>query len=151
MTEKAIRASKIVTLLEEGSSQCYVSQQLGVSRSTVQRTWQRFQETGSLTRRRGSGRKRCTELRDDRFVVSRALRNRKVSYFNLKNNLEEVRGVRVSLWTVRRRLLEVDIHSRRPVRGPTLCPRHCVVRVRFARNCALRTDEIGRASCRERV
>ncbi|CAH2092468.1 unnamed protein product [Euphydryas editha] len=103
MVDKVIKASKIIALLEEGCSTCLVAQRLNVSRSTVQRTWQRYQETGSVKRRPGSGRKTCTEPRDDRFLVSQALRNRKSSYVDLKNTLEEVRNVQISLWTVRRR------------------------------------------------
>lgn len=135
MAEKAMRASKIIALLEEGCSQCYVSQRLNVSRSTVQRTWTRYQETGSVQRRQGSGRKRCTQPRDDRFLVTQALRNRKCSYIDLKRNLEEVRGAQVSLWTVRRRLLAADIRSRRPARAPKLLREHRIARLRFARNC----------------
>ncbi|CAH2107302.1 unnamed protein product [Euphydryas editha] len=99
MVDKVIKTSKIIALLEEGCSQCFVAQRLNVSRSTVQRTWQRYQETGSVKRRPGSGRKTCTEPRDDRFLVSQALRNRKSSYVDLKNTLEEVRNVQISLWT----------------------------------------------------
>lgn len=141
MSDKVIRAGKIIALLEEGCSQTYVSQRLNVSRSTVQRTWQQYQETGSVKRRPGSGRKRCTEPRDDRFLVSQALRNRKASSVDLKKSLEEVRGVEVSLWTVRRRLLAANIRSYRPARGPKLLREHRVARLQFARNCASWTLE----------
>lgn len=140
MADKTIIAGNIVSLLQEGCTQCYVSERFGVSRSTVQRTWTRFQETGSLKRRPGSGRKRCTEPRDDRYIVSQALRNRKSTYNNIKNNLEDVRNVSVSVWTVRRRLLEVDIHSRRPARGPKLLRGHRIARLRFSQNYATWTD-----------
>lgn len=141
MADKIVRASKIIALLEEGCSQCFVAQSLNVSRSTVQRTWQRYQETGSMKRRPGSGRKPSTEPRDDRFLVSQALRNRKSSYVDLKNNLEDVRNVQVSLWTVRRRLLAANLHSRRPARGPKLLREHRVVRLHFAQNCVSWTQE----------
>lgn len=141
MVDKVVKATKIIALLEEGCSQCYVARRLNVSRSTVQRTWQRYQETGSVKRRPGSGRKPCTQPRDDRFLVSRALRNRKSSFVDLKNNLQEVRNVHISLWTVRRRLLVANIRSHRPARGPKLLREHRVHRLRFARNCELWTQE----------
>lgn len=130
---QSLSDSKIIELLEEGCSQCYVSQRLNVSRSTVQRTWTRYQEKGSVQRRQGSGGKRCTQPRDDRFLVTQSLRNRKCSYIDLKKNLEVVRGAQVSLWTVR--LLVADIRSRRPARAPKLLHEHRIARLRFARNC----------------
>lgn len=141
MVDKVIKASKIIALLEEGCSQCFVAQRLNVSRSTVQRTWQRYQETGSIKRRPGSGKKTCTEPRDDRFLVSQALRNRKSSYVDLKNSLEEVRNEQITLWTVRRRLLAANIHSHRPARGLKLLRGHRVARLSFARNCVSWTHE----------
>ncbi|CAH0730597.1 unnamed protein product, partial [Brenthis ino] len=72
MADKTIIAGNIVTLLQEGCTQCYVSERFGVSRSTVQRTWTRFQETDSLKKRPGSERKRCTEPRDDRYIIPTA-------------------------------------------------------------------------------
>jgi hypothetical protein len=45
----------------------------------VQNVYQRYEETGLITRRPGSGRKRITIQRDDRFLVSTSLPNRTAS------------------------------------------------------------------------
>lgn len=105
---------------DKGCSQCYMAHRLNVHRSTVQRTWQRYRETGFVKRRTNSGRKPYTEPRDDHFLVSQALRNRKSSYVDLKKILEEVRDVEISIWTVRRRLLAANIRTHRPARGPKI-------------------------------
>lgn len=47
MTDKAIRAGKLIALLEDSFWQTYVSQLLSVSNSTIQRTCQRYKKPGS--------------------------------------------------------------------------------------------------------
>ncbi|XP_050684008.1 uncharacterized protein LOC126978925 [Leptidea sinapis] len=141
MVDRTITASKIIALLVEGCSQCYIFQRLNVSCLTFQRTWQQHQEIGSVSRRPGSGRKLYPEAQDDSFLVNQALRNRKSSYVDLKKILEEVRGLQTSLWTVRRRLLAANIFSRRPARGAKQLRERRVARLSFARNCATWTQE----------
>jgi transposase len=70
--------NKAVTLREEGHSQRYVAQQLGVVQGTVWKLWKRYRETGTVTRRAGTGRKRKTTVGDERFLRLQALRNRHI-------------------------------------------------------------------------
>lgn len=70
-------AAQVVALIQSGRNQSQVGRQLNLSRSAVRRVY-RFLETGSYHRRRGSGRHRVTSRRDDRFVVTTALRNRQL-------------------------------------------------------------------------
>jgi len=46
-------SARIVALLEEGFSQRYVAERLGINQSTVSRIWNRFRETGRYGRRIG--------------------------------------------------------------------------------------------------
>lgn len=125
--------ARAIALIEDGRSQYYAARVLGVSRCSVQRAVERFRETGSYTRRVGSGRRRCTTAQDDRFLTLRVLRNRDTTAVSARNELQEVRGVAVSERTVRRRLQEYGLSARRPANGPELTREHRVERMRFAR------------------
>jgi transposase len=57
-----------LALVEDGDSIRYVANAIGAPFITDHRAVRRFQETGQYTRRPGSGRKRATTLRDDRFL-----------------------------------------------------------------------------------
>ena len=133
MDHRTALAAKVVALVEDGRSQRYVAERLAIGRTRVQRIYQRFQETGSLERRAGSGRKKATSQRDDRFIVSKVLRDRHTTAVKVKNLLQEVRNVDVSEWTVRRRLREANLKTYKPAKGPKLLPRHKVARLQFAR------------------
>jgi transposase len=113
---------------------CYVAQSLGITQSCscVRRPWGRFLETGSYSRRPGTGRQRCTIARDDRFLTLAILRNRTMTAVEVRNRLAEVRDVHVSDRTIRRRLSEVDLMARRPAHGPELTRQHRVNRLAFA-------------------
>lgn len=123
----------IVALLQDGRSQCYVSRRFGCSRSTVQRVYLRFLETGSYARRPGSSRPRISSNRDDRFITNLSLRNRHLTAVQIRNELQHVRNVNISERTVRRRLNEANLFCRRPATGPELTREHRVARLRFAR------------------
>lgn len=124
--------SKIVALIEDGRSQRYVSRTLEIPRTTVQDAWNRYLETGTCERRAGSGRKRVTTLVDDRFLVLNTLRDRRSTAVQLQHRLLTVRGIQISERTIRRRLVESGLNSRRPATGPQLLPRHRRARLQFA-------------------
>lgn len=126
-------AARAVALIEDGRSQRYVANLLGVSQANIHRTYRRFTETGNYTRRPGSGMTRSTLPRDDRFLHLFILRNRDATAVQARNRLEDVREVNVSERTVRRRLNEVGLIARRPANGPELLPHHRVTRLQFAR------------------
>lgn len=125
--------ARIVALIEDGRSQRYVSDTLGIPRTTVQDAWNRYMETGNFTRRVGSGRKRKTNAIDDRFIVLNTLRNRRITAFQNQHLLQAVRRTQVSERTIRRRLKENSLSARRPATGPQLLPRHRRARLQFAR------------------
>lgn len=128
---EAVRA---MTLLEEGYSQRQVARIIGCHHTTIGRTLQRFNETGSNTRRPGQGRPRATTERDDRFLRLHALRTRQVTSSEMSSLLQSTRNVSISAPTVRRRLNEFGLSSRRVASGPLLTRDHRVARLRFARD-----------------
>lgn len=126
-------AAQVIALLQSGMRQCDVARQLNLSRFRVRRVYQRFLQTGGYIRRRGSGRIRCTSERDDRFIVSTSLRNRFSNAVQLQQQLQATRRRAVSVSTVRRRLKEKDIMSRRAATGPKLTAQHRQARLQFGR------------------
>ncbi|KAF2899460.1 hypothetical protein ILUMI_06715 [Ignelater luminosus] len=67
---------------------------------------------------------------DDRFLVLNTLRNRHLTSVETKNQL---RGTKVSVWTVWQRLQEVGLKACWPATGPKLLRCHRVARLQFAR------------------
>ncbi|EFN73729.1 Transposable element Tcb2 transposase, partial [Camponotus floridanus] len=104
---------------------------LNVPRTTVQRVYNRYMETGGYNRRPGSGRLRCTTAQDDQYIVVSALRNRRITSIEIKNNLQQFE-VEVSDDTIRRGLAEENIQCRRPVLVPALKRGHREARLNFA-------------------
>lgn len=127
-------AAAIVALLQDGRGERYVAQQYHISNSTVHRIFTRFLETGAYTRRPGTGPQRRTNAHDDRFIILQSLRNRRATAVEIRNRLHHVRNTNVSERTVRRRLGEANLTSRRPATGPELLRRHRIARLQFARN-----------------
>ena len=111
----------------------YVAGVLGVNASTIQRTYQRYRDLGTYTRRPGSSHRRATSARDDRFLRIQVLRNRHTTAVEARGRLEQATGVHVSVWTARRRLQEGGLLARRPAMGPLLTRQHHTAYVDFAR------------------
>ncbi|XP_018306453.1 uncharacterized protein [Mycetomoellerius zeteki] len=125
-TINAEMAAQVVALIEDGRSRRYVAEALDLSVSTVQRACARYLETNSFQRKPGSGRPRCTNNNDDRFIVLNSLRDRHRTSVQIRNNLRDVRNTNVSVYTVWRRLAEQNLFSRKPVAVPLLQRRHRV-------------------------
>lgn len=124
---------KVVTLIEEGEKIRGVARRLNVSPSVVSRVYNRYLATGSFRRRPGQGRKRKTTAAQDRFLISCALRRRVSTARDLQSELRRAHGLQVCSETVRKRLCESNLRSRRPLRKPRLTVQHKVRRLAFAR------------------
>ena len=111
----------------------YVAGVLGVNASTIQRTYQRYRDLGTYTKRPGSSHRRATSARDDRFLRIHVLRNWHTTAVEARGRLEQATGVHVSVWTARRRLQEGGLLARRPAMGPLLTRQHHTAYVDFAR------------------
>jgi transposase-like protein len=66
----------IIALWQEGLSQQVIGDKLGVSRWTVKRWIQRYEETGGVERQKGSGSKRKTTPEEDHRLTRVARENR---------------------------------------------------------------------------
>ena len=119
---------RVVTLCQEGLSSREVSRRLRVNQSDVARTWG---DTGTVDDMRLSGCPKATTAVDDRYLRISARRNPESNATMLNNAFRAAIGRCVSTQTVRNRLHDVQLHSRRPWRGPYLTPTHHAARYRW--------------------
>ena len=128
----AFDRARIIALHQKHFSNHAISNRLGISRSSVIRIVNLYEETGSVDRRRGTSRPRVTTERDDRYVTNFVRRNRTVSVTALRGHFLMTYRRPISSTTIRRRLHAADLRSRRVLRVPRLLPRHIAARLQWA-------------------
>ena len=127
------RAQK-VALHKTGLSQRQISEQLGVSKSSVQRAIEKFNMEGIYNNRKKSGRPRKTTPRDDNTMKRIVAQSSTSSCKSVRANLLR-KGTNVSISTISRRLsTEFGLKSYKPVKKPRLTPTMKKKRLEFARN-----------------
>ena len=114
--EEQIRA---VGMLEAGAIQRVVAETLQTGQNVISRLWSRYRATGDVAERH-SGRNRITTPRQDRFLQNIARRQPNITAMQMVQRLQSDHKLLVSDQTVRRRLHEAGLHSRRPLRVPAL-------------------------------
>uniref|UniRef100_A0A2A4J5V2 Tc1-like transposase DDE domain-containing protein n=1 Tax=Heliothis virescens TaxID=7102 RepID=A0A2A4J5V2_HELVI len=134
-------AARAVALLQEGESQRSVAIRIGVSRRAIRNVWERYQETGSVARRPGTGRTRATTSHEDRYIRLTARRERTVTARTLQTRLRRSTGTRVSDQTIRNRLHEDGQRFRVRAVRLKLTRAHRAASLRFAREHLIWTME----------
>lgn len=114
--EEMLRA---VGMLEAGSIQSEVAEAMGTGQSVISRLWSRYRVTGEVVERH-RGPSRITTRTQDRFLQIAARMHPNVTAMQLVQRLQREHQLLVSDQTVRRRLHEVNLHARRPLRVPPL-------------------------------
>lgn len=129
-TSEMLRA---VGMIEGGQSQSHVARELNTSRSVINRLWLRYQVTGDV-KERHQGRGRKTTARQDRFLVLHTKRHRNITARQVVSVLQGTHGILVSDQTVRNRLHEASLFSRRPLRVPALRRNNRAARLTWAQD-----------------
>ena len=94
----------------------------------LQKKW----ETGSVTDRRITGRKRITTKREDRLITQISLADRTKTTPRIQASLGEHHGRALSVSTIQRRLREVGLKAYRARKKPRLTQQHRRKRFEFA-------------------
>ncbi|GFT54254.1 transposable element Tcb1 transposase [Trichonephila clavipes] len=116
-----------------------VSEELGITQSVISRLWQRFQDDGNVNRCYSTSRPRVITPNEDRYLTVTAERNRRSMASDLSRQLSSATGMTVSRQTVYRRLGDIGLYARRPVRCVLLTTTHCRLRLTWSREHALWT------------
>ncbi|KFM57432.1 Transposable element Tcb2 transposase, partial [Stegodyphus mimosarum] len=124
---------RIVGMMEVGWSLRRVARQLGHSDCVVGRCWDQWTREMSCTQRPGSGRPRQTSCREDRPIVRNESVQPTASSAAIQAQVESSLGAPVSSRTIRRRLAEGQLASRRPLRVLPLMPTHRRLRLEWCR------------------
>ncbi|GFV81478.1 transposable element Tcb2 transposase [Trichonephila clavipes] len=107
---------RIIGRLECERTQLEVSEELGIAQSVISRLWQRFQNDGNVSRCYSTGHSRVTTPNEYRYLAVAAKRNRRNTASGLSRQISSATGTTVSRQTVYRRLGNIDLYARRPVR-----------------------------------
>ena len=119
-----------IGMLHSWLSQRHVANVLGVSQSVVSRMWNRFITTGNV-RHLHAGGARTNEVQD-RFLVVQARRHRFDNATTLRRDFQNTTGVRISTHTIRNRLHDAGLRSRRPAIRVPLTRYHVQMRLAWA-------------------
>ncbi|GFU21311.1 DUF4817 domain-containing protein [Trichonephila clavipes] len=119
--------------VEAGWSNRRIGRHLGRSDMVVARCWQQWITEGRVYRRGGSGRPRNTNDSEDRAIRRVATSAPTTSLASIQRHLPPSRHPVPSRETIRRRLTEVGLRSRRPLRRLPLTPHHRQCRLDFCR------------------
>ncbi|EFA07092.1 hypothetical protein TcasGA2_TC010082 [Tribolium castaneum] len=111
-------------MIEGGRLQAEVAHHFNVSQSVISRLRHRYNETGAVAERPRSGRPRSITPAEDRFLTISARREPFSTCRMLWERLINAADINISIETVRRRLGEVHLASRRPLRRVPLTPEH---------------------------
>ncbi|GFX31726.1 HTH_38 domain-containing protein [Trichonephila clavipes] len=113
---------RIIGLREAGWSNRRIGRHLGRSDMVVARCWQQWITEGRVYRHGGSGRPRNTNDREDRAIRRVATSAPTTPLASIQRHLPPSRHPVPSRETIRRRLTEVGLRSRRPLRRLPLTP-----------------------------
>lgn len=128
---------KVKAFQEEGYSQRQIAAKMKISRCAVQNS---LREGGS--KRKNCGRKRVTNIRQDRQIKFMVQTSPTISSANISTQLNDDLSINVSSRTIRRRLSkEMDLKARRPARKPLMTEKQRLARIRFCKTHASKSAE----------
>ena len=127
-------ANRAIGMLQSSRTQQNVAQEFNVSQSVISRLQTRFNATGSVAERPRVGGPRKTTAAEDRYVTLNARRNPRSTCRHLSQTLFNATRTQVSIETIRRRLNDANLRSRRLLRRVPLTPHHMRTRLQWARD-----------------
>lgn len=112
--------ANVVVLADQGHKIRDIAIRVGCSHTAVIKILRKKAETGSVERKKGSGRPRKTTIVEDNFLCLNSKRHRFKTASAIRNDLVHMRGTEVSVRTIRRRLVEGGLYARKSAQKPIL-------------------------------
>lgn len=129
----AEKRSQIVILKKTGKSYAEIAKILKISRSGVQKCWQRFIQTRSNKNRSGRGRTRKTSKRDNSHILLISKADRFKTASDIRAKINQTLAEPISLNTVKRRLRENGLVGRIAAKKTLLRSVNKQKRLKFAK------------------
>ena len=114
-----------------------ISKQSKIPKSTINDIIKKYNKNKSVTDEPRPGHPKLSSKREDRSLVLKSIRDRKLTAPLLKNIWKEEDNVMASSSTVKRRLIEAGLNGRISRRKPLLLPRHKQQRLQWAKGLSL--------------
>ena len=147
----AVVRSQVLTYRHDGKSYAEIDRLLGIPKTTVVNTVQRFNATGSVLSGKRSGRPSKLSPRDRRSICVMVKKNRRLTSTEVAQHLHQRAGIQVATSTIRRALIKYGLCGRLAKKKPFISIKNRQLRLRFARahlrwttdqwNAVLFTDE----------
>ena len=93
--------AQVITLIEEGYSTRYIASKIGIHQSTVVRTYQHMQKTGTIKDQPKSGRPRIFSVHTERRIVRLIASKECSTAVDIQGKLRTEDNLQVSSETVR--------------------------------------------------
>ena len=129
---KVGRNHEILGMLKAGVSANQIAKEFSLSYSGAKKLCAKLKMSGKCHRNPGSGRKRKTSERSDRFIARQSKLGTPTKK-QLARDLEIQTGVKVSSKTIQRRLREKGIHWRKKLKKPFVSEKNRAKRLAFAK------------------
>ncbi|GFV51910.1 transposable element Tc1 transposase [Trichonephila clavipes] len=100
---------------------------------TVHRLWRSWLAQGNVARSRGPGAARVTSAREDRRIRRQAVAALQATSTSILQHVQDTLDVPISTRTISRRLVEIGLYSRRPLRTLALTPQRRRARLEWCR------------------
>ena len=125
---------KILAFSEMKLSGSNISKKLGIPVSTVNRILARHKKTGTVTRKKGSGRPKKIKQDIKKLLLDEIAVNPKISLRKLSKKIESINQEKISICTIKRALNSENIGAFSPLKKPLLRPIHIKKRFEISRN-----------------
>lgn len=125
--------TRIIREFKNGTKQSDIARQFHVSRQVVSALIKRFNIRGVVSDKKKCGRPRKTTARQDRTIVKIVMKDPFKSSNQIKTVLKAQGLDNISARSIRRRLVDAKLFSRRPAKKPLLSLKNRKARLKFAK------------------
>lgn len=124
---------RVVSAYQAGIRQAEIARQFFLKRSTVCMLIKRYEQRGDVSTKKKSGRPTKVTPRLARTIKKISTENPFLSSSKIKARINEMGLPSVSSRTIRRKLVEANLFSRRPAKKPLLSKKNIRDRLKFAK------------------